>query len=149
MRIRFNEELLLWAIGIVQPATIRDALTMLSEVLPDVVPLPKIKELEPLISQWRDQGYIARVHGRSRFYSLTARGSHSLPIRLRRQRDKSRLFLLKAARGAKVFKSGEAQQKLAGDSPSVNISSGIQEGSRPISNLFPRLVLNRALPTST
>ena len=124
----------MWAIGVLQPASIRDALGLIAEILPNVAPLPKIKELEPTISRWREQGYIARVHEKSRLYSLTAAGNHSMPMRLRRQRDKSRLFLLKTARAVSVFKSGKVQQKLAGVSPAVNSSSGIQEGARPISS---------------
>ncbi len=140
MRIRFNQELLLWAIGVLQPASIRDALDLIAEVLPDVAPLPLVKELEPIVSRWRGQGYIARVHGKSRLYSLTATGNHSMPMKLRRQRDKSRLFLLKTARAGSVSTSGEAQKKLAGASPAVNGSSGIQEGARPINSAdVPRL----------
>jgi hypothetical protein len=54
MRIRFNQELLMWAIGVLQPASIKDALGLIEEVLPDVSPLPLVKELEPIVSRWRE-----------------------------------------------------------------------------------------------
>lgn len=134
MKARFNEELLLWAIATLQPASISDALLFLECIFPDVRPLPSVKELEPLIESWREEGYLARVHGKSRLYSATNRANDKLPFRLRRYRDKVRLFLLKAAHDARLTTSGEAQQGTAGASPAIIGSSITQEGSWPITS---------------
>ncbi|MEN8206099.1 MAG: retron St85 family RNA-directed DNA polymerase [Pseudomonadota bacterium] len=132
MRARFNEDLLLWAIATLQPASAGDAIAFIKEIFPDTSPLPKVKELNHVIQHWTEEGYISRVHGKSRLYSITNSGNAKLSIRLRRHRDKTRIFLLKAAHDAKFEMSGEAQQGLTGVSPVENGSSDIQEGSRPI-----------------
>lgn len=134
MRARFNEDLLLWAVATLQPASLGDALAFIREVFPEIRPLPLAKDLEPLIQNRQSEEYVLRVHGKSKLYSITLKGNKKLPIRLRRHRDKTRLFLLKAAHDAKFCLSGEAQQGLDGASPPADGSTGIQEGSRPISS---------------
>lgn len=133
MRSRFNEDLLLWAIGTLQPASIGDALALIREVFPDVPTLPWVRELESVVCRWVDDGYLMRVHGKSRLYSVTSYGNQKLPVPVRRHRDKARLFLLASVRDARFQASGEAQQRLAGASPAEGDSGDIQEGSRPIS----------------
>ena len=134
MKVRFNEELLLWAIGVLQPASVGDAIAFIREIFPEVQSLPRIKDLDPVVSRWLDGRYIIRVHGKSRLYSLSYIGNHRLSIPLRRHRDKTRLFLLKSARDVRFAVSGEAQKGMAGASPAVKGSSDTQEGSRPISS---------------
>ncbi|HRQ06002.1 MAG TPA: retron St85 family RNA-directed DNA polymerase [Nitrosomonas halophila] len=132
MRIRFNDDLLLWAIATLQPASVKDAVAFIGEIFPSVNPLPEARDLEPLISGWQAAGYLVRVHGKSRLFSVTRKGNEKLSVRLRRHRDKARLFLLKAAHGAKFMQSGATQRGMAGASPAVNCSGSIQEGSQPI-----------------
>jgi hypothetical protein len=132
MTIRFNEELLLWTFATLQPASIGDVLLFIGEMYPDVRPLPQVKDLEPLIQAWRDQGDIVRVHGKSRLFSVTTSGNERLSISLRKYRDRVRLFLLKSARDASLRASEGVRKGLAGASPAVNSSSDIQEGTRPI-----------------
>lgn len=134
MRVRFNEDLLLWAIATLQPASVGDAVCFIEAVFPDVLPLPKVGELEPIIEVWKREKFIVRVHGKSRLYSITIRGNEKLPIRLRRYRDRVRLFLMKSAHSDRFELSEVAQWSLAGASPAVNGSSDLQEGSRPISS---------------
>lgn len=134
MRARFNDDLLLWAIATLQPASLGDALAFIREIFSDITPLPLVKELEPLIADWQSEDYLVRVHGKSKLFSVTQKGNGKLPVRLRRHRDKTRLFLLKAAHDAKVIMSGDAQQGLVGASPPIDSSTDIQEGSRPISS---------------
>ncbi len=131
MTIRFNEDLLLWSLATLQPATIGDALLFIGAMFSDVQPLPQVKELEPTIDAWRDQGDIIRVHGKSRLYSVTSSGNERLSFPLRRYRDRVRLFLLKSARDASLIVSGEAREGLAGASLAVDGSSSTQEGTRP------------------
>lgn len=134
MRARFNEELLLWAIATLQPASVSDALLFIGAIFPDVRPLPTVRELEPLIETWRKDGYLIRVHAKSRLYSVTSRANEKLPIRLRRYRDRVRLFLLKDAHNARLEVSGETQQGTAGASPAIIGSSSTQEGTWPITS---------------
>ena len=134
MRARFNEDLLLWAIATLQPASVGDALQFINEIFPDVQPLPKIKDLDYLIEEWRQLRYIERVHGKSRLYSITYRGNDKLTKPLRHYRDKVRLFLLKAAHDARFEVSEGVQQGMGGDSPSEIGSSDIQEAAWPISS---------------
>lgn len=134
MKARFNEDILLWAIATLQPASVGDAIAFIREIFPDVTPLPSIKDMEPIISRWLEERCIVRVHGKSRLYSISHVGNDKLSIRLRRHRDKARIFLLKSAHDASFQVSGEAHQELAGDSPAVNSSGNTQEGTWPISS---------------
>lgn len=131
MTIRFNEELLLWSFATLQPASIGDALLLIGSMFPDVRPIPQVKDLEPLVEEWREQGYLVRVHGKSRLFSTTSKGNDQLSIPLRRYRDRVRLFLLKSARDASLRTSVGARKGLAGASPAMDVSSDIQEGARP------------------
>lgn len=132
MTVRFNDQLLLWAISVLQPASAGDALRFLNLVFPSLVGLPQVKDVRSTVDRWVEGEQVVRVHARSRLYSLTAKGNHLMPVPLRRARDKARLFLLKDARLDKVWLSGDAPERLAGDSPAESGSSGIQE-ARPIS----------------
>ena len=83
-----------------------------------------------------------RVHGKSRLYSATHKANLKLSVRLRRSRDKARLFLLKSIRNAIVNQSGDREQESVGASPSTDISRTLQEGAWPINTAdaprFPR-----------
>lgn len=132
MTIKYNEELFLWAFATIQPASIGDVLQFIGAIFPDVRPLPQVKELEPLIEDWRELGLLIRVHGKSRLFSITSNGNNKLTNQLRQYRDRVRLFLLKSARDANLRPSGVAREKLAGDSPAANGSSSTQESTWPI-----------------
>lgn len=132
MTIRFNDHLLLWGIAVLQPASAADVLRFIKMMFPDAGKLPGVKDVRPTIDRWVEGGQLSRVHGKSRLYSVTAKGNHLMPVTLRRARDKARLFLLKEAHLAKVKASGEAPKRLAGDSPAETGSSNTQ-GARSIS----------------
>lgn len=133
MTVRFNDRLLLWSFAVLQPASPGDVLRFVRMIFPEVGEVPAVKDVQPTVDRWVEEGYVVRVYGRSKLYSLTAKGNHLMPIALRRTRDRARVFLLKDARAAKVSMSGDALERLAGVSPAVNGSSGIQEDTRPIS----------------
>lgn len=132
MTVRFNDQLLLWALSVLQPASAGDALRFLHLVFPGMVGLPQVKDVRGTVDRWAEGGQLVRVHARSRLYSLSAKGNHLMPVPLRRARDKARLFLMKEARLDRVSVSGDAPERLAGDSPAASGSSGTQE-ARPIS----------------
>ena len=102
MKVNFNEDILIWAIGVLQPASASDALKFISHIYPEIRPLPLVKEIEQVISRFRDVGFVARVHGKSRLYSLTYAGNTKISVKLRRHRDKARLFLLKDTRKCNI-----------------------------------------------
>lgn len=135
MKARFNNELLLWSIATLQPVSVGDALLFIDAIFPEIGPLPNINEFDPLIKSWCEEGYLVRVHGKSRLYSVSNKANEKMPIRLRRYRDRVRIFLLKSAHDARLELSGDAQQELAGDSPAVSGSSSTQEGTWPITSV--------------
>jgi len=131
MKVAFNEDILLWAIGVLQPTSGKDALKFISLIYHDVSPLPTVKKINKIIAIWEKLGYLAKVHKKAGLYSLTNKANYKLSVKLRRHRDKVRLFLLKDARNGKLGLSGEGYQELVGESPTVDGSRGLQE-SRPI-----------------
>ena len=84
------------------------------------------------LSKWREEDYLQRVHGKSRMYSATYKTNLKLSVRLRRSRDKARLFLLKAIRIVNCNVSGDRDKELVGASPSTDNSLILQEVARPI-----------------
>ena len=132
MKIIFNEDILLWSIGVLQPASASDALKFISYIYPEIKPLPLVKEIEQILSRFKDRGIIARVHGKSRLYSITYAGNAKISAKLRRHRDKARLFLLRDTRRCNMSMSVEEKKKLVGDPPTSDGSSTLQDSSRPI-----------------
>ena len=119
--------------AVVQPASLGEVLRFVKSIFPDIDDLPHVKDVMPTIQRWVEGGQIFQVDGKSRLYSLGVKGNHLLSVRQRRLRDKTRLFLLGAARDARLEMSGEVPKRLAGASPAVTGSSGIQ-GARLISS---------------
>ena len=134
MRTEFNQDLILWSVGVLQPTTAKSTLAFISELFPEIKPLPSVGEIDQLFNGWRVSGFVARVHGKSRYFSLTYTGQRELSVALRRYRDQVRLFLLKEARGARFYKSGELVQELVGEPPTAEDSSVLQEGSQPVTS---------------
>ncbi len=132
MIVKFNEDILIWAIGVLQPASASDALKFISYIYPEIKPLPLVKEIEQVLSGFRDHGIVARVHGKSRLYSLTYAGNAKLSVKLRRHRDKARLFLLRDARKCNIVMSGEEKKESVGVSPTPDGSSTLKDLPRPI-----------------
>jgi retron-type reverse transcriptase len=135
MKVQFNDKLLLWSVGVIQPASASSVRNFLIQMFPQVNNLPNIGEIVERLEHWREQGVVARVHGKSHYYSITYDGQSLLPIPLKRLRDQARLFLLKKARSGKLLLSGEEYRKLAGDSPALDGSTDLKEGERPIGSV--------------
>src|SRR5258705_713153 len=120
MTVRFNEQVLRWGLGILQPATPDDVCHFLNAAFPAAGKLPSVTDIHLVLEGWVEAEQVARVHTKLKLYSLTARGNHSMSTALRRNRDKVRLFLLKDAHAAKVSGSGEWPGSLAGVPPAVS-----------------------------
>lgn len=132
MRVKLNENIMLWAVAVLQPASAADARNFIASIYPEISPLPQISEIENIFSGWREEGYLQRVHGKSRLYSATYKANLKLTVKLRRSRDKARLFLLKATRTAKLKVSGVRELESDGVSPSMEGSIILQEGAWPV-----------------
>ncbi len=129
--------------AVIQPASPAEALQFIKNIFPDVEDLPDVKDAMPTVKRWTAGGQIFVVDEQSKYYSVGAKGNHLLSVRQRRLRDKTRLFLLDSARAARLDMSGGKSKRLAGVSPAVIGSSGIQ-GARPISTAS--VPLRDALP---
>ena len=121
MSVKVNRTLVFWALGVVQPASAFDLIGFIGSMYPDVRPLPSVGDIRKLLDIWVERSDIQRVHARSRLYSLTSRGNSRFEKRLRHQRDKLRIVLLKSARHDRFEWSGEASQGLLGVSPSIDV----------------------------
>jgi len=132
MSIKFNEKLLLWGLGVLQPASSREIIGFLRLVYPSVEQWPDEKVLQSIFHDWSEKKYIIRLNKKYELYSLTSFANQSMGEKLRRQRDKARITLLRAAYDASLRKSEEVGQDLDGDSPSSEVSFTTKEGSRPV-----------------
>jgi hypothetical protein len=131
MKTILNSKTLLWAIGIIQPATIEEILGVFSKVLEQTEMRPTSSMLETEIKKQVRAGHLMCVVQKpARLYSLTYAGHLALPRRLRKLRDKTRLFLLHKARRARLNLSrGVRKSELAGDAPALDASTAIKEAA--------------------
>lgn len=132
MSIQFNDQLLLWGLGVLQPAAPQEVLSFLKLVYPTVEQWPDELYLNDCFSHWETSNYIVVLNKKYSMYSLTALANMRMDVKLRRQRDKARISLLRAAYDASLGLPGAMDQDLGGASPSSEISSTLQEGSRPV-----------------
>ena len=140
MPARFNEKLLLWLVGVIQPATAQQLQTVLSKIFTDMTLLPSTNDLEEHLKTLNRSRLVAKIITEdNRLYSLTSLGNLRFPIALKRHRDKARLFLLKQARSGRFFMSGEHVGELAGGAPAADGSRTTQD-SRPINPLVTRSI---------
>ena len=134
MAVKFNKDLFLWSLGVLQPASAVETMAFISNIYPNIPSssLPSIKDVEYNLKQWTKDGVVMLVRESAPYlYSLTYKGSMRLSVKIRRNRDKTRLFLLKKARSYILRISGEEVQELAGVSPAEDDSSILQD-ARPI-----------------
>ncbi len=132
MSIKFNDQLLLWGLGVIQPASPGEIIGFLQLVYPAVEQWPENKVLGDIFNNWLEKQYVIRLNKKYELYSLTTSANHRMDVKLRRQRDKARITLLRAAYDASLNESEEVEQDLDGVSPSSEVSSTTQEGSRPV-----------------
>ena len=131
MENKFNIKLFFWALAVIQPSSIKEALSFLKLVYPEIREWPEPEYFDDYVKHLLEIGYIFCVNKKYKLYSLTELGNKRLDIKLRRRRDKARLSLLNAVYRARVTSLGAADQELDGASPSSNTRSSTQEVSRP------------------
>jgi hypothetical protein len=131
MKTVLNSNTLLWALGIVQPATSKEILDVFSKVLGENETRPTISMLETEIKRLVRANYLMCVAEKPiPLYSLTYTGHLAIPSNLRKLRDKTRLFLLHKARRAKYNPSrGVCESELADAASAVDTSTVIKEAA--------------------
>jgi retron-type reverse transcriptase len=134
MAVIFNDKLLMWAIGVIQPATIDETISFLGLVYPQVKAWPDVNELKAIFVLWEKKKYIFLVNTKAEMYSLGVTANHYLGEKLRRRRDKARLSLLRSIYDASLNKPEEVVRNLGGVSPSSEVSLTIQEGPGPVNS---------------
>ena len=134
MSVKFNNRLLLWGLGAVQPATPSEVIGFLKLVYPDVTAWPDRNFLRIIFNEWLDRNYVIELNKKYEIFSLTSAGNHALGYKLRVHRDKARVTLLRAVYDANLASLGDVAQDSDGDSPSSEASSALQEGSRPVNS---------------
>lgn len=122
------------ALGIIQPATIKETTGFLGLIYPDIHSWPEASDLQAIFDQWEQKKYIIQVYKKGGMYSLGLEANGFLGESLRKHRDKARLSLLRSAYNATLLKSEEVIQDLDGVSPSSEGSAAIQEGSGPVNS---------------
>ena len=127
---RVNRELLLWGLGVIQPASAEDLCLFLEAMYPDSGPMPSANLIEAELERFANLGWIICVYKKLALYSLREKANLRMPVSLRHERDKLRLVLMKSAKGARFGLSGEAEQELSGDSPDIDVSSNVKEVAR-------------------
>ncbi|MBU0471456.1 MAG: retron St85 family RNA-directed DNA polymerase [Nanoarchaeota archaeon] len=137
MSARFNWRIILWALGVVQPATAKEIRELLLKVFPDAGRIPSQDEFKVYLNLWEKERLVGVVNRKSAHYSLTSRGNYRMGSDLRYNRDKVRLFLMKEARRNRIYLSGEQIKELVGDSPTVIGSREIYKRHRPIIAALP------------
>ncbi len=133
MATRFNDRLLLWGLGVLQPAGASHVLEYLKAIFSDIQTMPTLSQVEDYFIRWEKMGFIVNVDKtRVHLYSLTTRGNAILPADIRRNRDKARLFLLNEARTNRISLSREDVRDLVGVAPTVDGSRDDTRARRPI-----------------
>ena len=134
MQNTFNFKLFVLGVGILQPVRSVEVIHFLQELFPDVAHWPDETHINDLLNTLEQRNYIVCVSSKHGLYSLTHKANLRMGKRLRYFRDKVRLSLLKEVYKANIRRSDGVAQDLGGVSPSVDISSSIKDGSRPVNS---------------
>lgn len=134
MTIKFNDQLLMWGLGVIQPASPLEVAQFLRLVYPAIDEWPDEDMLNRYFESWCGRNYIVLLNKKYKLYSLAALGNQSMEVGLRRHRDKARITLLRAVYDATLNTSEVVGQDLDGDSPSLEARVITQEGSRPVNS---------------
>lgn len=130
--IAFSRELVLWCVGIIQPATAFEIFQFYIKVKPETVNETKFKSFQRELERCGEDRLIFSVQLEPRTkYSLTQAGNSRLSKNLRHTRDSNRLLLLKKSQAKRSCVAGEQRKELAGVSPAMDERTKT-EARRPI-----------------
>jgi hypothetical protein len=133
MEINTNYRLLLWGLSIIQPSSPQEVSNYLRVVLNDNGLLPGAEVMESHFIKLKDIGYIEQVSKRNNLFSVTPQGNEKLPPKLKKLRDKIRIFLLdKCYTQSKLALLASTEtEKMGGDSPSLQFRHVLKEVPHP------------------
>ncbi|MBL7556537.1 MAG: retron St85 family RNA-directed DNA polymerase [Bdellovibrionaceae bacterium] len=134
MSIKFNDQLLFYGLGVIQPATPFEVIEFLRLIYPDITQWPDEEMLNQTFSEWLRLHYVIILNKEYHLLSLTSVANLRMDWKLRKLRDKARLTLLRELYDASLNRSEVAKQDLDGDSPSSESSTISQEGTRPVNS---------------
>jgi hypothetical protein len=129
MKQVLNPQIILIAVGVLQPTNPAEVIGFLSTMLPDAGMMPKQHTVLEFLKEREKAGYVIRVirpdntsdsDNTSDMYSLTLAGHRYLTLRQRKIRDKFRFYLLRDAHRARFVSPVGGAQRLVGVSPTVD-----------------------------
>jgi hypothetical protein len=128
MKKIINPQMALFALGVLQPASAREVRGLKKTLFDEAGGLPITKEFSEFLEKQCGAGRVLEVFRNAEpFYSLTAQGSYYLPPKLRRNRDKYRMYLLRDSYRRRFSLSrGGLDEELAGASPAVDTSTDVK-----------------------
>jgi retron-type reverse transcriptase len=129
MKKVFNQQFFLWAVGVMQPATVSEVHELQKSVLKpeDGAQISATDVLTVLKENVESERLLSFECNDLTFYSLTRKGNEYLASNVRKHRDKTRIFLLRGSRQNRTKKSeGKLSQGSAGVSPAMDTSTDIK-----------------------
>lgn len=125
MKKIFNRRTILVAVGVLQPTAGDEVHSFLQRSLPEIQDLPSVDDLAGILDELAAVGQLILVATKpKKLFSLSHKSGLYLTPRLRRFRDKWRLYLLKNAFNSRRAKSRRGSRSgLAGASPAVDTST--------------------------
>ncbi|EKU4730603.1 RNA-directed DNA polymerase, partial [Citrobacter freundii] len=133
MEVNTNFRLLLWGLSIIQPSSPEEVSSYLKAVLNDDGLLPDSGVMEDYFVKLKNIGYIEQVSRRNNLFSITPQGNEKLPPKLKKLRDKIRIFLLdKCYTQSKLERLASTEtEKMSGDSPFLQLRHISKEVPHP------------------
>lgn len=131
---RISEPLLLWAVGIAQPASPSEIVHILEMATKSSLPPAMAEAIAHQCSHYVERGVLREVNKKRKWFSLTQEGELRIPKDLRRRRDRVRIFLLKASRFNRIQLAkgdGTSQNLVDVSSTGTTHESPLQEIPRP------------------
>ncbi|MDG9979477.1 retron St85 family RNA-directed DNA polymerase [Ectopseudomonas oleovorans] len=144
MAITTNNRILRLALGCIQPADPGAVTKFLSKSFSYDSDIISEKSIQEIFDQWSADGEVVCVHKKANLYSLTRVGDSRLNREERRLRDRTRLFLLKELRSAKLHLPEAGEPEKADASSAVIVDQPLQEDERPTGAARPPRVARRA-----
>ena len=129
MSLPLNSYFLLWLIGIWQPIGPSEISKLLSEKFENQFDTSDEDYIFRLCQKYTKEKLLVRVNRKHFMYSLSEKGSNSIPEKMRRSKDKTRLFLLKDLRRTSVNSSHDGDVAGLGDEPSLVVKRFKSEGA--------------------
>jgi len=125
MKQILNAQIILIAVGVLQPARAVEVLGFLETVLPHAGMMPTADAILNFLKERERGGHLVRVarDEAGGLYSLTIQGHRFLSPSQRRLRDKLRFYLLRDSHRGKIRELEDGAQRLIGAAPIVDNST--------------------------